>query len=95
MKTRLITAIGSLALIGLAMVTTLKSQQKEDLFSANLEALADGEGATLKLSCERISPIVYCEKMCFHCLKIWREPGEYGKVIGVTGHCVCGAELKL
>lgn len=65
-----------------------------DFFDANLEALADYEDPSPRFLCDPDAPVIYCERICLRCFRIWRTDGQSGRFVHSADNCVCGAGLN-
>lgn len=72
----------------------LVQKNKYYSFDENIEALASIESSTLRFECNPNSPIIYCEKMCVNCMRLWRTQGKSGQFIRSLDNCVCGSSIN-
>ncbi len=95
MKTKKLILTLIIALICCSAVTfiTVRNQSNKWLGTRNLEALAAVEEPTIPIICEIMSPFIYCEVVCLHCLAVWRlDVG--GKFVYALEDCTCGVSLN-
>lgn len=77
------------ALLFLSAVFAVRSfitNENEDLFMANVEALADGEGGGVTGHCEEIDKD--CLAICPKCGAAYWAPGHLGGSYQMSGNCV-------
>ena len=94
MKKLFVVIVAMLLISSFILIKQYHSRTNKDgLFQQNLEVLSDGE-ETLNFECNPYSPVIYCERLCLSCKRLWRTPGKDGMFIRSLDLCVCGANLN-
>ena len=91
MKKHILLAAGAVLVVAAVSVFVYVKNERnsmDELFNANVEALAQQETG-LSILCDNYSYVIVCKYTCV-CGRTWTTNSGYGYSKGLSGKCSCG-----